>query len=85
LALRGVAPGPAGYDVRTLAAAVEALGWRCAVEERPTRERGRFRYQAMVFGSAAGGAPSHASGRATGGTEAEALAKALVRLLERAA
>ncbi len=50
-----------------------------------TRERGRFRYYAMVFGLGPDGSPRHAGGRGSGATEAEALAKALVRLLERTA
>jgi transcriptional regulator with XRE-family HTH domain len=83
LALNGIAPGPDGYDVAAIVAAIAARGWRSAVEERATRARGRFRYHAIVFGSTEGSSPSHASGRASGETEAERLAKALVRLLER--
>ena len=85
LALVGIAPGPAGYDVSTLLAAVAALGWRVTVEERAPSARGRHRYRALVFGSAGDGVPRHVSGRGSGATEAEALAKALLRLLERTA
>ena len=85
LALRGVAPGTAGYDVRTLAAAVAARGWRATVEERAPSGRGRRRYQALVFALEPDGSPRHVSGRARGATEAEALAAALVRLLEQTA
>ena len=84
LARRGVALGSAGYDAPTLAAAAEAFGWRCAVEERAPSERGRYRYQALVFGPGTPGHPARHTGRARGETEAEALAKALLRLLERA-
>ena len=80
---RGVLPGPAGYDVATLVAAIAARGWRAVVEERASRRCGRFRYHAMVFGSVGGNYPMHVNARARGDTEAEALAKALVRLLER--
>ena len=84
LALRGVAPGPAGYDVPTLVAGIEALGWRYAVEERAPSQRGQHRYRALVFRTVAPGGRV-ATGRAGGTTEAEALTKALVRLLERTA
>ena len=83
LVASGVWPGPAGYDAAVLVAATEVRGWRSTVEELAPSRGGRFRYQAMVFGSIGGNSPSHASGRARGATEAEALAKALVRLLER--
>jgi transcriptional regulator with XRE-family HTH domain len=84
LALRGVAPGPAGYDVPTLVAGIEALGWRYAIEERAPSQGGRHRYRALVFRASAPGGRV-ATGRAGGATEAEALTKALVRLLERTA
>jgi transcriptional regulator with XRE-family HTH domain len=71
----GVALGPAGDDA--------ARGWHATVEELATSRGGRLRYHALVFGPAEGSSPSHASARARGATEAEALAKALVRLVER--
>jgi len=83
LVASGIAPGPAGDDASTLLAAIAARGWHATVEELAPSTGGRFRYQAMVFGSIGGNSPSHASGRARGATEAEALAKALARLLER--
>lgn len=83
LVAAGIPPGPAGDDLATLVAAIEARSWRFTVEERAPSQRGRNRYQAMVFGSAGDGAQSHASARASGETEAAALATALVRLMER--
>jgi hypothetical protein len=83
LALGGIAPGPSGDDAAALLAAIAARGWHATVEELAPSQGGRLRYHAMVFALAEGGSPSYASGRARGATEAEALAKALARLLER--
>ena len=85
LALGGIPPGPAGYDLPALVAAIEGRGWRYVVEARAPSQRGRHRYRALVFGPARAGSPRHTSTRAGGTTEMEALAKALVRLLERPA
>ena len=85
LALHGIPPGPHGYDVAALAAAIERLGWRYATEGRAPSQRGRHRYRALVFGLGTEGHPSHVSGRGRGAMEAEALAQALARLLGREA
>ena len=80
----GVPPGPTGDDAAALLAAIAARGWHATVEEQALSGSGRKRYRAMVFGSTGDSYPMHVSARARGETAAEALAKALGQLLERA-
>ena len=75
LAAAGVAPGPGGFDAATLLAAAEAWGLAASVGEDPERRhspRGP-RYLARVVG----GGQEAVRGR--GATEADALARALLK------
>ena len=93
LAAHGVAPGPGGIDVATLEAAAAARGLTASVEEvagaaahssRRVRHRARvWRAEEQAWAGAWAVGHREASGR--GRTEAEALARALVRWLEREA
>ena len=83
LVAASVPSGSTGDDAAALVAAIEARGWHATVEEQALSGSGRKRYRAMVFGSTGDSYPMHVSARARGETAAEALAKALARLLER--
>jgi hypothetical protein len=78
----GLAPGPEGFVLADLDAAVAARGWRSEVDERPPI---RFGYRvtpqfgAVVFAPEPGRAPRMTRGK--GDTAATALAQALAKLL----
>ena len=93
LAAHGVAPGPGGIDVTTLEAAAAARGLTASVEEvagadasssRRVRHRARV-WRAEEQGWAGAWAVGHRGATGRGRTEAEALAKALLAWLDRAA
>ena len=75
LAAAGVTPGPGGFDAATLLAAAEAWGLAASVGEGPERHHGGGspHYRAEVVG----GGQEAARGR--GVTEADALARALLK------
>ena len=80
LAAAGVAPGAGGHDAATLLAAAEAWGLAAAVEEIAGTSRltppGDQRYRALLRPPGGG---SRGSARGRGRTEAEALARALLK------
>jgi hypothetical protein len=86
LAALGLTPGPSGYDLVALAAAVEGSGWGWSVEPRIGTRPGPARFRALVFMAGGGGFPigravGSRSSRGQGPTEAAALAQALARML----
>ena len=87
LEAHGIGPGPEGYDLAALAAAVEGRGWSYRTEELDPDHRGRDRYRALVFrrtgGLVATGYAATRSYRGRGRTEEEALARAVAGMLAR--
>ena len=89
LAAHGITPGPAGYDLNALAAALDVRGWDHRVEELDPGHIGRDHFRAIVFrrtGSLVGGAAGVTRAyRGRGRTKEDALAQALATMLSRRA
>lgn len=87
LARQGIAPGPAGFDLADLEAAIAARGWRVELDERPLRRYGYSatpHFEALIFASPPLGQTARLrsrTARGRGDTEAAALAQALAKLL----
>jgi hypothetical protein len=85
LAAHGLRPGPAGWDLAALGAAVEGRGWAWSVEPVAGRHGRPPIARALVFDPAprlvVGRFPTSPHARGRGTTEADALALALARML----
>ena len=76
-------PSPIWRPIRSRRRCSKGASSPNVIEERAPSQRGRHRYRTLVLFRAEAASPTHQAGRASGETEAEALAAALVRLLER--